>query len=65
MSREGDRFYVTTDNRQGQQEKFHVKYVFGVRPLQQYLVEFPDGRIQCPPLAWDTERKRWHLPLPC
>ncbi len=60
MSRQGDRFYVTTDNRQGRAETFHVKYVFGVRPLQQYLVEFPDGRIQCLPLAWDTERKQWY-----
>ncbi len=60
MSREGDRFYVTTDNRSGEMEKFLVKYVFGVRPLQQYLVEFPDGRIQCLPITWDTERRQWY-----
>ena len=55
-------FYVTTDNRDGEMETFQVKYVFGVRPLQQYLVEFPDGRVQCLPLAWDTEKKEWfHL----
>ncbi|MDD4789044.1 MAG: FliG C-terminal domain-containing protein [Pirellulales bacterium] len=59
MERQGDRFYVTTDNRHGRPERFQVKYVFGVRPLQQYLAEFPDGRIQCLPIAWDTERKRW------
>jgi predicted CXXCH cytochrome family protein len=44
-----------------------VKYTFGLYPLQQYLVEFPDGRIQALPLAWDTRPKeqggqRWfHL----
>ena len=31
-----------------------VKYTFGVDPLQQYLVEFPDGRIQALSIAWDS-----------
>jgi tetratricopeptide (TPR) repeat protein len=62
LFREGDRYFVTTDNREGNLETFEVRYVLGIRPLQQYLVEFPDGRIQCLPLAWDTERKNWfHL----
>jgi tetratricopeptide (TPR) repeat protein len=62
MSHKGDKFYVATDNREGRMETFEVKYVLGVRPLQQYLVEFPDGRIQCLPVAWDTAGKRWfHL----
>ena len=62
LFREGNRYFVTTDNREGNLETFEVRYVLGIRPLQQYLVEFPDGRIQCLPLAWDTERKSWfHL----
>ncbi len=62
MSRRGDEFFVTTDNAAGQLETFPVKYVFGVHPLQQYLVEFPDGRVQCLPIAWDTKAQRWfHL----
>ncbi|NLS93337.1 MAG: tetratricopeptide repeat protein [Planctomycetaceae bacterium] len=60
MTREGDQFFITTDNRLGEMEKFPIKYVFGVRPLQQYLVEFPDGRIQCLPITWDTERRHWY-----
>ncbi len=46
---------------------FEVKYTFGLDPLQQYLVEFPDGRLQALSLAWDTRPKdkggqRWfHL----
>ena len=55
-----EKFFVTTDNREGEMETFQVKYVFGVRPLQQYLVEFPDGRIQCLPITWDTEKKQWY-----
>jgi tetratricopeptide (TPR) repeat protein len=62
MSRRGDRFFMTTEDRRGQMTTFPIKYTFGVRPLQQYLVEFPDGRVQCLPVAWDTQRKRWfHL----
>ncbi|NLE39172.1 MAG: hypothetical protein GX621_14205, partial [Pirellulaceae bacterium] len=62
MFRRDGKFLVHTDDPDGQMRDFEVKYVFGVRPLQQYLVEFPDGRVQCLPLAWDTERKRWfHL----
>ncbi len=31
-----------------------VAYTFGVFPLQQYLVEFPGGRYQVLPIAWDS-----------
>jgi predicted CXXCH cytochrome family protein len=62
MTREGDRFFITTENKSGQMEKFHIKYVFGVDPLQQYMVEFDDGRVQVLSIAWDTKNKRWfHL----
>ena len=35
-------------------KEFEIKYVFGIRPLQQYLVEFERGYIQVLPLCWDT-----------
>ena len=31
-----------------------VAYTFGVFPLQQYLIEFPRGRYQVLPVAWDS-----------
>ncbi|WP_328285781.1 hypothetical protein [Rhizobium mesoamericanum] len=34
-----------------------VSYTVSVEPLQQYLVEFSDGRIQALPLAWDSRPK--------
>ena len=46
---------------------FEVKYTFGLDPLQQYLVEFPDGRLQALSVVWDSRPKdkggqRWfHL----
>lgn len=39
---------------------YEVKYVLGFYPLQEYLVEFPDGKIQCLPWAWDVEGKKWY-----
>jgi Flp pilus assembly protein TadD len=62
FSHRGEQFFVTTDGPTGTTEKFPVKYTFGVYPLQQYLVQFPDGRIQCLRAAWDVPGKRWfHL----
>ena len=34
-----------------------MKYTFGIDPLQQYLVEFSDGRLQALSLAWDSRPK--------
>jgi predicted CXXCH cytochrome family protein len=60
-------FFVTTDGHDGTLQTFEIKYTFGVDPLQQYLIEFPDGRIQALSIAWDSRPKenggqRWfHL----
>ena len=65
--RRNGKFLVETDGSDGKLATFDVKYVFGVDPLQQYLVEFPDGRLQALSLAWDSRPKenggqRWfHL----
>jgi tetratricopeptide (TPR) repeat protein len=52
--RNNGKFYVHTEGQDGEFDEYEIKYVFGVRPLQQYLVEFPRGRFQCLPLCWDT-----------
>ena len=59
------RFIVRTDGKDGQLRDFEVAYVFGVYPLQQYLVAFPDGRYQALSIAWDARPKaaggqRWY-----
>ncbi len=45
MYRDGDRFMVHTEGPDGEMGDFEVKYVFGVSPLQQYMVEFPDREL--------------------
>ncbi len=52
--RRDDTFYVNTDGPDGKLADYPIKYTFGVDPLQQYLVEFPGGRLQALSLAWDA-----------
>jgi tetratricopeptide (TPR) repeat protein/Zn finger protein HypA/HybF involved in hydrogenase expression len=57
--REGGAFYVNAEGPDGQSRDYQVHYTFGVDPLQQYLLAFPGGRLQCLDVAWDTEGRRW------
>jgi len=62
--RRGDAFFVNTEGPDGELADFEIAYVFGLEPLQQYLVEFPGGRLQCLTVAWDTEAERWFTLYP-
>lgn len=61
------RFLVRTDGPDGEQREYEVAYTFGVTPLQQYLIKFPNGRYQALSVIWDTRTaaeggQRWfHL----
>jgi len=65
--KENEKFMVRTDGPDGKLHDYEIKYTFGVIPLQQYLVELDNGRIQSLLIAWDTREKsaggqRWfHL----
>lgn len=65
--RQDGRFMVNTDGPDGRLADFEIKYVFGVTPLQQYLIELPGGKLQALSIAWDSRPKtqggqRWfHL----
>lgn len=62
FSRKGDEFRVNTPGVDGKNADFKVAYAFGVAPLQQYLIEVGEGRLQALGVAWDTEKHRWfHL----
>jgi tetratricopeptide (TPR) repeat protein len=52
--KENGKYMVHTEGPDGTMEDYQVSYVFGVRPLQQYLIGFPGGRYQCLPICWDT-----------
>ena len=61
------KYYVLTDGPDGKLQEYEIKHTFGIYPLQQYLIEFPDGRLQALGIAWDTRaeseggRKWFHL----
>jgi tetratricopeptide (TPR) repeat protein len=57
---EGEKYMVETNNQQGEMEIFEIAYTFGWEPLQQFLVKFPDGRMQVLPTCWDVEKKEWY-----
>jgi predicted CXXCH cytochrome family protein len=67
FSRRDGKFVVRTDGPDGKLADYDVKYTFGVAPLQQYLIELSDGRLQALSIAWDTRPRaqggqRWfHL----
>jgi len=64
--KKGD-YYVKTNGANGELKDFPIAYTFGAEPLQQYLIQFPGGRLQALSIAWDTRPKaeggqRWfHL----
>ena len=59
FSERNSQFIVQTEGPDGILQDYPVVYTFGVDPLQQYLVEFPGGRLQALSLAWDSLCRRW------
>jgi len=63
--RRGGDYVVRTDGEDGKLADFTVKYVFGVYPLQQYLLPLSRGRLQALSIAWDARPaaeggQRWY-----
>lgn len=61
----GKEYWVNIEGPDGQFHDYKISYTFGFEPLQQYMVEFDDGRIQLIPFAWDSRHKnqggqRWY-----
>ena len=59
-----DRYQVTISY-DDKSDTYPIKYTFGHFPLQQYLVETVQGRLQVLPFAWDSQTKeaggqRWY-----
>jgi predicted CXXCH cytochrome family protein len=59
------KYFVRTDGEDGVLTEFPVDYVFGVYPLQQYLLPLSRGRWQALSIAWDARPKteggqRWY-----
>lgn len=60
-----DRYMVRTDGPDGKPTEYEVAWVFGVEPLQQYLLPMEDGRLQTLSVTWDSRPlaeggQRWY-----
>jgi hypothetical protein len=62
-----DQYFVKTDGPDGALTDYPIAYTFGAYPLQQYLIELPQGKLQALSIAWDSREQssggqRWfHL----
>ena len=52
--KKGGGYYVETEGPDGDMTEHRIAYAFGFFPLQQYLIEFSNGRYQTLPLCWDS-----------
>lgn len=58
------KFYINTQGGDNQYHDFEIRYTFGYTPLQQYLVAFPDGKLQVTRQCWDVKKKKWFHQYP-
>jgi hypothetical protein len=54
--RKNGKFFAHTQGPDGKMGEFEITHTFGWYPLQQYLVPFPGGRLQCLPITWDVRQ---------
>lgn len=52
-------FFVKTTELDGSENEYKVTYVFGLTPLQQYIIDFKDGKKQVLRVTWDTIDQKW------
>ncbi|WP_445747984.1 tetratricopeptide repeat protein [Polaribacter sp.] len=57
--KKGKDFFVNTEGPDGKNHDYKIVYTFGITPLQQYIVQFPDGHYQCLRTAWDSITNKW------
>ncbi|WP_281616328.1 tetratricopeptide repeat protein [Flammeovirga sp. SubArs3] len=55
----GDKYFVNTQGPDGKNHDYEVLYTFGIRPLQNYMVEMEKGKIQVIRETWDSEKNKW------
>ncbi len=61
---ESSKFWIETNDTASALQKYEIRHIVGVKPLQQYLIEQDGGRLQVLDIAWDTEAKKWFMVFP-
>lgn len=57
--RKGDRYMVEAPGPDGNRKTYEITHTFGWTPLQQYLVDFGNGKLQVLNVAWNVEKGQW------
>jgi predicted CXXCH cytochrome family protein len=58
--RQGEAYMIETDGPRGRMTSYPVHSVVGIEPLQQYLLETEEGKLQSFDVVWDVEEERWY-----
>ena len=58
--RDGEAYMIETDGPTGRMTSYPVHSVVGIEPLQQYLLETEEGKLQSFDVVWDVEEERWY-----
>jgi len=69
FSRSDGSYFITTQDESNKTQTYRVEYTFGYYPLQQYLIDIGDGKLQAFDIAWDSRPEadggqRWFKLLP-
>ncbi len=59
-----NKFYIKTIELDGSENEYQIAYTFGVTPLQQYLIDFEQGKKQVLRVTWDVVKKKWYHQYP-
>ena len=69
FTRNEDGYFITAQSAANKTQIYKVEYTFGYTPLQQYLIDIGEGKLQAFDIAWDSRTKaeggqRWFKLLP-
>ena len=59
MFRKGDAYMIDAPGPDGEPVSHEIVFTFGWEPLQQYLIDIGQGKLQALHIAWDTGQDRW------
>jgi len=57
--KKNNQFFVRITEIDDSEKEYRISYTFGVIPLQQYLVDFENGKKQVLRATWDVLKKEW------
>ncbi len=53
-----NKYMVKTDGPDGKLHEYEISYTFGIYPLQQYMIKFPNAKVQVLDPTWDNRSKK-------